>query len=221
MFIYKVYIFINMKKTGKSKFLIFDFDGTIANTKALYYSAIYNEVKIFGYSYKQVDKVIDLGLSLKNVLRKLGFSFFVAWFLHRKIMKNVTKHVNRVKKCKDVDCIREIKTNKILLSNSLKEFVMPIIKHFKLKSCFKKIYGAEDFSNKVDFIKSYLRKNKIKRKNCYYVGDRVADVKIAKEVKCKSIIIAGKCAWDSRAEILREQPDFIISDIKEIKKIVK
>lgn len=204
----------------KKRVLIFDFDGTIADTKSLYYKAIYNEVKIFGYKYKDVDKVIDLGLSLKNVLKKLGFSFITSWFLHRKIMKNVKKYVNEVKKCKDVDSIKDIKEEKILISNSLKEFVLPIIRHFKLKSYFRKIYGAEDFTDKAEFIKNYLTKNKIKKENCYYIGDRSADVKIARKVKCKSVIVSGKCAWDSRTEILKEKPDFIIDDIKELKKIL-
>lgn len=208
------------KLRQKSKLLIFDFDGTIANTKSLYYNSIYNEVKRFGYKYKEIDKIIDLGLSLKNVLKKLGFSFLTSWFLHKKIMKNVAKQVSKVKKCKDVDCIKEMKTEKILVSNSLKEFIMPIIKHFKLKSHFKEIYGCEDFTDKAEFIKNYIKRNKLKKENCYYVGDRAADVKTAKKVSCKSIIIAGKCAWDSKTEILKEKPDFVIGSLRDLEKIL-
>lgn len=201
------------------KLLIFDFDGTIADTKTLYYKVIYENVKKFGYKYQDVDKIIDLGLSLKNVLKKLGFSFLTSWFLHKKIMKNVKSEASKVKKCKDVDVIKNIKTEKILVTNSLKEFVLPIIKHFKLQSCFHEIYGSEDFSNKIEFIKSYLTSNKIKRENCYYIGDRAADVKIARKVGCKSIVIAGKCAWDSRKEILEEKPDFVLEDIADLRKL--
>lgn len=200
--------------------LIFDFDGTIADTKSLYYRAIYNEVKIFGYKYKDVDKVVDLGLSLKNVLKKLGIPFLTSWFLHKKIMRNIEKYINEVKKCKDVDSIKGIKTDKILVSNSLKEFIMPILKHLKLEKEFKEIYGAEDFTDKAEFIKNYLEENKIRKRDCYYIGDRAVDVKIARKAGCKSVIVSGKCAWDSRKEILKEKPDFIIDDLKDLKKIV-
>lgn len=209
-----------MEKMEKKRVLIFDFDGTIADTKSLYYKAIYNEVKIFGYKYRKIDKVIDLGLSLKNVLKKLGFSFITSWFLHRKIMKNVKKYANEVKKCKDVGSIKDIKTEKILVSNSLREFILPIIRHFKLKSYFRKIYGAEDFTDKAEFIKNYLKKRKINKKDCYYIGDRAADVKTARKVGCLSVIVSGKCAWDSRKEILKKKPDFLIDDIKELKRII-
>ncbi len=204
----------------KRKILIFDFDGTIADTKAIYYKIIYNQLKVFGYSYKKVDKFIDLGMSLKKTLKRLGLSFIISWIVHKRIMKDVKREVEKVKKCKDVDSIKDIKVEKIVVSNSLKEFMLPIIRQFKLKRCFKEIYGAEDFSDKSSFIKSYLKENKIRKENCYYIGDRAADVRIAKKVGCKSVVIAGKCAWDSRKELLKEKPDFIISNIKDLKKIV-
>ncbi len=204
----------------KSKLFIFDFDGTIADTKSLYYKAIYNELKFCGYSYKEIDKAIDLGMNLKKTLRNLGFSFLVSWFLQKRIMKNVKKDIWKVKKCKDVDLIKNIPGYKILVSNSLKEFIIPIIKHLKL-NCFKEIYGAEDFSDKAEFIKEYIKKKGIKKENCYYIGDRVADIKIAKKVGCVSIIISNKCAWDNRAEILKAGPDFIVNSFKDLRKITK
>ena len=201
------------------KILIFDFDGTIADTKSIYYKATYDAVKKFGYSYKEVDDVIDLGINLKSVLRKLGLSFITTLFLHKKIMRNIHKYIDEVKKCKDAGSVKDIKENKILITNSLKEFVIPILKHFNL-NCFKEIYGAEDFGDKSEFIKEYLNKNMIKGKDCYYIGDRASDAKIAKKAGCNSIIISGKCAWDSRAEILKAKPDFIIGDIKDLNKII-
>ncbi len=208
------------EKETEKKLLIFDFDGTIADTKELYYKIIYNELKVFGYSYRKVDKVIDFGLSLKRTLKKFGFSFLTTWSLHRKIMRNVEKDLNKIKKCKDVDSIKEIKEKKILVSNSLKEFIIPIIKHFKLKKYFKEIYGAEDFPDKEEFLKKYMKDRQLKKSNCYYIGDRVADVKTAKKVGCKGVSILGKCAWDSQKELIEESPDFLVSSLKDIKKII-
>ncbi|MDD5191604.1 MAG: HAD hydrolase-like protein [Candidatus Nanoarchaeia archaeon] len=204
----------------KEKLLIFDFDGTIADTKSIYYKSIYDVVKRFGYSYKDIDRIIDLGMSLRKVLKKLGFSFLTSWFLHKEIMNNVEKYVNEVKKCKDVDSINGIRTKKILVTNSLKEFVTPILRHLKI-NCFNEIYGAEDFADKAEFIKEYLKKRKLSRRNCYYVGDRASDVITAGMSGCKSIIVSGKCAWDSKKEISKANPDFIVSDIKDIRKIAK
>ena len=83
------------------KLLIFDFDGTIVNTKALYYNAVYKNVKKFGYSYKDVDRVIDLGANIRQTLRKLGLNPFVTMFMKRKVMKDVLIDLPKVKKCRD------------------------------------------------------------------------------------------------------------------------
>ena len=212
------------------KLLIFDFDGTIADTRHVYYTAMKEELKFLRLkgkyirkpwlSDKDIDKAIDVGLSLRKTLRKLGLSFIVSWFMHKKIMFKIKKYVEKVKKCKDVDSIKQIKGEKILISNSLREFMMPIIKHFKLKSYFKEIYGADDFDDKAAFIKNYLKKRKIKKNECLYIGDRVADVKTARKAGCLSVIVTGKCAWDSRSEIIKAKPDFIIDDIAEVSSII-
>jgi phosphoglycolate phosphatase-like HAD superfamily hydrolase len=200
--------------------LIFDFDGTIVNSKTLYYNLIYDELKGYGFSYNEVISFIDMGLSLSRTLEKIGLPFFKRIGLGRKIMKNVKKDLNKVTKCKDVNSIREIKKYKILMSNSSKKAILPILKHYKLKKCFKKIYGAENFYDKANFIKEYLQKKGIPKEKCYYIGDRIADVNVAKQAGCNSIIICGKCAWDSPKDLLEAQPDFIVSSIKDIQKIV-
>lgn len=203
----------------RDKLLIFDFDGTIADTKSIYYSVMVDELKVFGYTEKDVDKIIDLGFSLRKTLKKLGLGFIVSWWLHKKIMGKIKTYAEKVKKCKDVDAIRKIRYRKIVVSNSLREFMMPILKHFGLMKEFDGIYGSDDFNNKIEFIKDYLKNSKIDRENCYYIGDRTADVKVARKIGCKSIIVSGKCAWDSRKEILKANPDFIIDDIKNLKEV--
>ena len=202
------------------KLLIFDFDGTIVNSKAVYYNVMNKYLSDYGFNRKEIDEAIDVGLSVAETLKKLGFSPVFRWFLKKKIMRDVLLKVNEIKKCKDVDLIRGVKARKILISNSYSEFVISVLKHLKLRNEFDEIYGGENFKDKTEFIKKYLKKNMIGKKDVYYVGDRVSDVLVARKVGCKSIIVAGKCAWDSRKEILKEKPDFVVDDIKNIKKIM-
>jgi len=144
-----------MKKN--SQILFFDFDGTIADTKSLYYNELAKTVKIFGYKYKDIDKALDVGLSLRKTLKKIGLGFISSLIAKRKIMKNVKEKIASIKKCKDTDSIKNIKQKKIIVTNSLKEFVIPLLKHLKLKKYFDKIYGVEDFDDKADFIKQYIK----------------------------------------------------------------
>jgi len=203
------------------KLVIFDFDGTIADTRSIYYIKMEDKLERYGFSRKRVQTFINLGTTMRKMLAKMGFSFITAWFLEKKIMKAVKKDSEKIKKCHDIDCIRKIKTKKILVTNSLKQFVLPILKKFNLKKEFKEIYGAENFGDKGKFIKNYLKKHKIKPENCYYVGDRVTDIKVAKKAKCNSVIIASKCSWESPKELIKNHPDFLIQDLKDLSQIVK
>lgn len=210
-----------MKKgENNKKLLVFDFDGTIVDSKLVYYKIIYEQLKKYGFSYEQTINIIDIGLNLEKTLEKVGFHRIKRIILGRRIMKGVINHLKNVKECKDVDSIKKLRVKKIIVSNSLKKAIMPIIKHYKLKRDFEGIYGTEDFNDKAKFIEEYLIKKNIKKENCYYIGDRTIDVDVAKRIGCNGVIICGKCAWDSRKKILKEEPDFVVSSIRDLKKIV-
>jgi len=203
------------------KLIIFDFDGTIVDTKTIYYSVMNKHLNPLGINKREINKAISMGMNVANTLKKMIPSFFYSWWLKRKIMKDVIKEVSNVKKCKDIGIIRTIRTKKVLISNSYSDFVMPILKHLKIERYFDEVYCADDFKDKEDFIKKYLKVEGILPNRCIYVGDRVADIELSKKVGCYSIIIAGKCAWDAISEIKKNKPDFIIHDFNEIKRILR
>lgn len=206
-------------KTKKT--LFFDFDGTIVDSKKAYYDAVGDVLKDFGFKFKDVDKAIDMGFSLKRTLRKLGFSWVMTLLLKKRIMTKVKGHVDEVKKCKDIDSIKKLDGKKILVTNSSKEFLKPIFRHLKIKKYFSEIYGAEDFDDKGKFLKDYIKKKKLDKEDCYYIGDRVKDVEVARDVGCKSVIIESKCAWDTQKELEKAKPDFIVKGFRQLGGILK
>lgn len=203
-----------------AKLLIFDFDGTIVDSRYAYFNSFYKNISPYGFSKKQIDEAIDLGLGITPTLKKVGFGFAFSLFLKLKIMSDVLKNIKKIKKCKNFYYLRKIKTRRILISSSLSEFIIPVLRHLKIKHYFSEIYGAENFSDKAEFIKKYLKERKINKKNVFYVGDRVIDAEVAKKTGCKSIIISGKCSWSSRKDILNSKPDFIVDDLGDVAEIV-
>lgn len=201
------------------RLLIFDLDGTVVDSKKAYYSAMMKELGSFGFSEKDVTKAIDRGLSLRKTLGHMGLNFLVRLYLHWRILKHVKNYVRYIGKCKNVSAIEKIPGKKILVTNSVDELAFRVMKHLKIKNYFSEIYGADDFSDKAEFIKKYLSKNGINAKDCYYIGDRVADVKVARESGCKSVIVSNKCSWDLRKDVLKAGPDFIIDNLGELNRI--
>jgi len=205
---------------NKSKLLIFDFDGTIVDSKKIYYSIISKDVSKFGYSLAYIDKEIDKGMNVSETLKDMGFPWYKRMVIEIKIMFEIMRNARKVKKCKDVESLRFISIKKILVSNSFSMFVDSVLRHAKIREYFSEVYGSEHFDDKAVFIKGYLRRNRINKKECFYIGDRAADVKVARRAGVKSVAISNKCSWDSRQEILKESPDFLLDSIKEIKNII-
>jgi len=205
----------------RKKLLIFDFDGTIVDSKTAYYRSITKYLNPLGFSKKKIIERIDLGLNLWDTLEEFIPSVIKRWWMRNKIMKGVLEEATSIKRCHDSEHIKEIKARKILVSNSLSEFVIPVLRHFKMIRVFDKVYCADNFDNKTKFIKNYLKTKKINPKECFYVGDRVADVELAKKIRCNSIIVYGKCSWNSKKEIMKAKPDFVVPDLMLVKKIVE
>ena len=106
---------------AKIKLLIFDFDGTIADTKHIYYAVMARELKFLGYKEKDIDKAIDVGFSLRKTLKKLGLSFIVSWFIHKKIFREIIKYAEKVKKCRDAEKIKELINQNQICQAALKK----------------------------------------------------------------------------------------------------
>ncbi len=203
------------------KLVIFDFDGVIVDSKTVYYNSINKHLNPLGFNKKEVDKAIDLGMNLSETLKRFIPAFFYRWWIKRNIMKDVVKEINDVKKCKDISHVKDITARKVLISNSLSGFVFPVLKHLNATRYFNEIYCADEFNDKERFIREYLKEKGINPHECAYVGDRVADVKLARRLGIYVIIISGKCMWDSPKEIMKAKPDFIVNDLIDVNRILK
>jgi phosphoglycolate phosphatase len=203
------------------RLVIFDFDGTIVDSKTVYYDSINKFLNPMGFDRKLIDSTIKRGLSLSNTLGELIPLSIYRWFVKKRIMRGVMREVNKVKKCHDASHISDIHARKILVSNSLSEFVLPVLKHLKMGKVFSEVYCADDFGNKAEFIKHYLKMHAIRPYEVFYIGDRVADIKLSKNLKIHSIIINGRCAWDSNKEIIKAKPEFVVPDLIDVKRVVE
>ena len=202
------------------KLVIFDFDGTIVDSREAYYNSIMKHLAPMGFERERIEGAIELGMNLGETLKGFIPSRLYRWWIRREIMRDVLKEASKVKKCHDVSHIKDIHARKILVSNSLSEFVNPLVRHFKLRKLFSEIFCADDFDDKAKFIKMYLKINGIRPYECFYVGDRVADVKLAKKIGCKIMIVYGKCSWNSKDELLKAKPDFIVPSLEDARRII-
>ena len=199
------------------KLLIFDFDGTIADTRNIYINSIYLFVRKLNYNFTKVQIENALGPKLRESLQNLGIKNEMhIKKIRDKVHEFIIKKAGKVKICADVkESLRKIKESNIktaLVTNSIGHFIDIILKKNGIKKYFNKILCAEDFTIKETAFKSLFRQFKVKPKETVYIADRILDVKIAKKVGCNYIIVLA-CSWDKKK--FRNQ-SFLIDNMHDI-----
>ncbi len=171
----------------KKKILIFDLDGVLINS--------ISNMKI---SWNSTSKKFDLNINFEEYKKNIGLPF-------KKILKNlnIKKKHNSIKKCYDYFSNQNIEFIKLYPN------VKKTIEFFKKKNFLTAIITSKDkkrtikilskFDLNFDYVYSpskilrskpypdqiinILTKEKILKKNCYYVGDMNIDAQFAKNAK--------------------------------------
>jgi len=202
----------------KKKVLVFDFDGTLADTKSLYLAVIYNS--LLKHSYHINKKRIDekLGPVLKVLLIDLGVKKKDIIPIAKEVNKVVTKKASSIKLCPYAEqTIKELskKCNLILITNSVEPFISKILKKYGLLEYFSELYCAR-FKIKDEGFKEVFKKYKVKAKDVVYVADTIEDVAIARRVGCKLVIPLAR-SWHK--EKLKKSK-FAVKSLKELIRII-
>ena len=209
------------------KLIVLDFDGTIADTRKVVEKYIKSSLEKWGF--KVNDKFLKaLGNApLKQLLHLLIDGTMMQEFLDEKIhliakdfMEGESKYAGDVKLAAHLELLEGMKERKIIMSNNVSSFVETVLEKFKIKF-FDGVYGADKWESKIEAFKSIMKKHKVKQEEIVYIGDRPVDVKVAREVGCVSVAISSRISWSSRKDLLDAGPDYLISDLKDLKKIIE
>jgi len=188
------------------KILVFDFDGTIADSKKLYTDIIHDSLAKASFIYPRSHIVRAMGPKLEGTLLNLRK-------FDRKTLKKLSKEINdfviakaeSLKVCANVKSeLRKLhrsgKYRIVLLTNSVRAFSIAFLKKNKMLNDFDLILGSEDFMDKPKELRILAKKYKVNIKDLIYIGDRIMDYKIARQVGA-GIVLPRVCSWD-KSEIM-------------------
>jgi len=113
-------------------------------------------------------------------------------------------------------------TNYLLTGNiksgaKIKLEVFDLMKFFKIGGYGDNYIIRNDIAK--DLYNRLVKKYKDKIDNTYVIGDSVKDIKCAKEINAKSLIVLT--GWESEEQIKLSKPDFIGSNLIEIRNYLK
>lgn len=200
--------------------IIFDFDGTIANTLKLA-DQVYLELSM-RYQLKRFskDEIHELKhLSFQERLKMHHISVFKLPRMIRRTRKIVSKIILNTEPFPKINDLIQTLIHEdyrvCIVSSNSKKNIKSFLKFHQFPS-FDHILGNASFFGKDRHIKKLMKKYKDGR--FLYIGDEIRDIISTKEVNCP--IIAVTWGYDSYELLQKAEPDDIARDVIELHQLI-
>ena len=205
------------------KVIIFDFDGTIADT----YNAIVeitNGLSLeFGYQPVEASELVQLkNMSSQEIIKQSKLSIFKIPFLLKRVKEDLTEKIGQLKPIFGIESsLLELMQQGyrlgIITSNS-QENVVTFLNNNGLSSLFDFIYSGTTLFGKHRVIQKALKQHQITADSVLYVGDETRDIIAAQKSKIKMVAVSW--GFNSALVLSQYHPDFLIEQPLELLKVV-
>ena len=211
----------------KIKFIIFDFDGTIADTLLFSFQKFLEISKLLQIDNLS-DKQIIKEIRSKSYQELLKGSFKRAWLKLPYVVSMIKNmQVELEKEMESIKFFPGIKKflfdlkkegyKLAIISSNRKENIDKFIKFNKL-NVFDFVHGKTDLFGKSNYLEKFLGDFSLKKSEAIYIGDEIRDVEACKKVGIKMIGVS----WGLHTvEALKKaEVDYIAKKPSEILKII-
>jgi len=205
-----------------TKVIIFDFDGTLADTIDILLSITNRLSAEFGFKSATKEELAQLSnLNSWQILQYSGISIFKFPLLIRRLKAELHSEVPNIQLFPGIkEVLLELKKRGfqlgIITSNS-RENVLGSLEKNGLQDTFTFIYSGSTFG-KHKVINKWLRIENIHTEKVVYVGDEVRDIDAAKKTGIK--VIAVGWGFNSQEALAAQNPDFLIERPQELIEIM-
>ena len=197
------------------KYIVFDFDGTIADTYSKI-KGIVNDLKKEENKEIDFEEIRDHGT--KYLIKKSGIPLWkMPKFVHRTMFE--LKQKGNIKLFpKMLNVFKRLNKNYKLgiVSSNTEENIRFVLKKYDLENLFEFVYSRSSLFGKHRTLKKMCKKYKIKPKEVIYIGDEDRDVIAAKKARIR--IAAVTWGFNSKKRLKEKNPDYLIDNPEELLK---
>jgi phosphoglycolate phosphatase-like HAD superfamily hydrolase len=203
------------------KTVVFDFDGTIADTFGVGLDIFYHLTGRGQIPKGEIDRL--RGMSFIMAVRALKIPFWKAPLLLSKGRKELARRMNEIDPFYGVDdAIRELKkqgyTLHIISLNS-EGNIWKFLKEHQLEDCFASVHGKARLRGKTRTVRRLMAANDITPNDIVYIGDETRDVEAARRANVRAIAVSW--GYNNLHILEQSKPEALVFDPSEISEAVK
>lgn len=206
------------------KVIIFDFDGTIADTVDALVTIANRLAEEFGYiQITQKELALLRNLTSRQIIKYSGISLFKIPFLLKKVkaeLKNKIQDLKPVPEIKEALIALQNEGNRLgIITSNSQENVREFLKINDLDHLFDFIYSGVTIFGKTTIINNVLKQKQIKPQEVIYVGDETRDIEASKKANIK--VVAVTWGFNSQEVLAKQNPNFLIHQPSQLLEVVK
>lgn len=197
--------------SNHARTLVFDFDGTIADSFSTTLAIANRLARIYGYRpLSDEDANYLRGRSYREAAEHMGLSWHKLPLIAHHVRRDMRASAGQLQMFEGMlpvlDELRRSYTLGILSSNS-RENIESFTAAHGLKH-FKFIHSASNIWGKARGIRALIRRHRLRQEEVVYVGDEVRDVEACQDVPVKVIAVGWGYTHPQRLSL--SQPDRLI-----------
>ena len=196
----------------RNKVIVFDFDGTIADTYQAIVDITNDLSSEFGYQPIDEEELLLLkNLSSKEIIKRSEISLFKIPFLVQRVQKELGQQIADLSPIKGIESVLiELKQRNYILgiiTSNVRENVVLFLQKNNLEYLFNFMYSGTKIFGKHRIINQLVRKHKLNKTDVIYVGDETRDIRSAR--KSGISVIAVGWGFNSQEILAEYKPDFL------------
>lgn len=195
--------------------LLFDFDGTIADSLAAIVNITNRLAPEFGYRPTPLAEVEALkGLSARQLIRYSGIPVLKIPALLRRVRSEVRLESAAIPPCQGIpETIRALHAQRhtlAVITSNTPEAVRAFLMANQLEEYFISVAGGGTLFRKGKLIVRCLEQRQFLPHQTIYVGDEVRDIDAARFAGVRPVSVSW--GFNSRAALAAAEPDWLIDD---------
>ncbi len=205
------------------KTLIFDFDGTLANSFDIFIKKMNLLSKIYDFNRIESNEITTLkNMRAQEIAKYLKISITKSPFILKAYRKEMNKVIGSIKPpCgmkEQLYFLHKEKYNMGIVSSNSLQNVLFFLRKNKIDFFFF-IYTSRKNWQINTLLKYLIKKNKLNIRDLLYIADETRDIEAAKKNGVK--IIAVSWGYNANTILQKYSPDYLISQPNELINIIK